>query len=535
MSLIMLLVAIVAYLFYVFWQFKKAFHMLQQNSYVNSRYYKWMKENTGKVYGIGNLIPVLAIGYLYFSKNLLAALAIWAICYGLLFYFRDKSKEKKKLVITDRVKRLFGTAVAVMALIIFLIDYERAASEWAYTLGVMLVLMAISFFAHGFVLLVNSINLPIEKRINNWYYNDAKKRLASMPNLKILGITGSFGKTSTKHFVHTVLTEKFTVLMTPESYNTPMGVTKTIRTMLKPIDEIFIAEMGAKKSGDIKEICDLVSPKIGILTSIGEQHLDTFKTLETVSRTKYELIQSLPEDGLAFMNLDDENIRNLPNLVKPPRAKKVFYYGINSEGLHYWAEDIKLTAKGTVFTVCKYDGSRAEFQTKLLGAHNIYNILAATGVGSELGMDLETIGRGVRKIKPVPHRLELKKTPENITIIDDSFNSNPVGSKMALEVLGQMEGTKKILVTPGMIELGEKEYEYNKQFGKYAAEVCDHVILVGPKRTIPIQDGLKEMQYPQENIYLAKNLNEALTHMRKVVVPGSVVLLENDLPDTYNE
>ncbi len=133
--------------------------------------------------------------------------------------------------------------------------------------------------------------------------NDARRIVQSMRNLLVIGITGSYGKTSVKHFLHTVLAQQFNVLMTPESFNTPMGVTRTVRSSLSPTHDIFIAEMGAKQTGDIKELCDLAQPKMGIITSIGPQHLETFKTLENVQATKFELVESLPADGTAFFEL----------------------------------------------------------------------------------------------------------------------------------------------------------------------------------------------------------------------------------------
>ena len=136
------------------------------------------------------------------------------------------------------------------------------------------------------------------------YINDAKQMLAQMPDLKIIGITGSYGKTSTKHYLNRILSEQFDVLMTPGSFNTPMGVVRTVREMMKPYYYVFIVEMGAKQLGDIKEICDIVHPEIGIVTAVGEQHLESFKSIENVQRTKFELVEALPENGFAVLNDD---------------------------------------------------------------------------------------------------------------------------------------------------------------------------------------------------------------------------------------
>jgi UDP-N-acetylmuramoyl-tripeptide--D-alanyl-D-alanine ligase len=271
-------------------------------------------------------------------------------------------------------------------------------------------------------------------------------------------------------------------------------------------------------------------PKYGVLTSIGPQHLESFKTIENVKKAKFELIASLREDGVGFENIDDENIKTLPE----PNCK-VVSYGIEDSKAKFRAENIKFNSRGSSFEVVKPDGTRANFQTKLLGRHNIYNILSGVAIASELGMDLETISYAVKDLDAVEHRLQIKQMANGVTQIDDAYNSNPVGSKMALEVLAQMDGEKKIMITPGMIELGDQEYELNKAFGEYAAAACDYIILVGEKQTLPIQEGLRGKDFPEDKIFVALNIDEAFRHLNTIAIPGSVVLIENDLTDDYNE
>jgi UDP-N-acetylmuramoyl-tripeptide--D-alanyl-D-alanine ligase len=395
-----------------------------------------------------------------------------------------------------------------------------------------LILVALNIFVILATLLCNTLNKPFEDAINLYYYKDAQKKIKEMKSLIVIGVTGSYGKTSTKHVLHKILSKRFNVLMTPESYNTTMGNIKTIRMNLKPTHEIYISEMGAKNIGDVEEICDLVSPNFGVLTSIGPQHLESFKTIENVKKAKFELIEAVPEAGVGFMNIDDENIQTLPS----PKCR-VVSYGIDNLKADFRAENIKFSSRGASFQVVKPDGSRAEFQTKLLGKHNIYNILSGVALATELGMELDTIAYAVRDLEAVEHRLQLKPMVlgNGVTMIDDAYNSNPVGSKMALEVLSQMDSNKKIMVTPGMIELGEQEYELNKAFGTYAADACDYVILVGTKQTKPIQEGLKEKNFDESKLFVVPNLDEAFKQLRTIASEGSVVLFENDLTDDYNE
>ena len=504
--------------------------MLQLNSYINERYFLWVRRNPLKALNPLDLVPLIGVFLIYLGMDYIGLISIIVICIILMF-IKKKPEVKKKFVFTKRVNRLVFTLVLLYSLVIIAeLYYLNWNDDVNHLALVCLILVLINLFTFVITLLCNTINKPFEDAINVYYYKDAQKMIQEMSNLTVIGITGSYGKTSTKNIINKILSKKFNVLMTPESYNTTMGNVLTIRTILKPTHEIFIAEMGARNIGDVQEICELVKPKYGVLTSIGPQHLETFKTIENVKKAKFELIDSLPEDGIGFENFDDENIQDLPQ----PKCK-VIGYGIDSDKAIYKAENIQYNSRGSSFEVIKPDGTKAKFVTKLLGNHNIYNILSGVAIASELGMDIETISYAVKDLDPVEHRLQLKNMPNGITIIDDAYNSNPVGSKKALEVLANMDGKKKILVTPGMIELGEKEYELNKAFGTYAAEECDYIILVGNKQTRPIQDGLKESNFSESNYFVASNLKEAMEHLNTVTSEGSVVLFENDLTDDYNE
>ena len=297
---------------------------------------------------------------------------------------------------------------------------------------------------------------------------------------------------------------------------------------------------GLTNVGDIRELCNLASPQIGILTAVGPQHLERFKSIENIAKTKYELIESLPPDGLAVFNCDNEICAGLADKREHDGnpvhryATEPFPVASASKRAELTATNIQHTDEGLTFTIHTSVGT-TEIRTQLLGRHNVSNILAATAVATECGMTLEEIRVAIANVAPVPHRLQLTASEGNVTIIDDSFNANPVGAKAALEVLTEIQGGKKVLVTPGMVELGEREYEENKRLGEHAADVCDLVILVGPRRTTPILDGLKAAQYPNQQIIVALNLEEVKQHLATQVQAGDVVLFENDLPDNYNE
>ena len=373
------------------------------------------------------------------------------------------------------------------------------------------------------------INQPLENLVYLYYKSKATKKLKEM-NIPVVGITGSYGKTSTKNIVNDILNVKLNSFATPKSFNTPYGLINAINNYLDKFNNIFIAEMGAFKIGEIRDNCKLVNPKYGIITTIGEAHLETFGSRENIMKGKFELIESLPNDGLAILNGDDPyqlkyEIKNNCN---------VKWIGIDNKDVDLYATNIELSSKGTSFDcVFKGDKTKYKFHTKLLGKHNIYNILDGILLGHELGLTIDELKRGVSSIKTIEHRLELKKYG-NINIIDDAYNSNPLGSKRAVEVLGLMEGTK-IIVTPGMIELGEKQYELNHKFGEYISEVCDYVILIGKNQTKPIYDGLIDKNYDKKKIFILNDVREAFTLMNKLAKGNTYVLLENDLPDLFNE
>jgi len=409
------------------------------------------------------------------------------------------------------------SAAVFYALLIFLLLFLAYKFDFSVFYA-LLFLFPLSLFLP---IIANIINAPFEKLNNLRYINDAKRIINSHKNLITIGITGSYGKTSTKFFLHKLLSVKYNTLMTPESFNTTLGVVKTIRNDLKATHEIFICEMGLKWLGDIKEICEIVKPKHSMLTSIGPQHLETMKTLENIINEKFEIVNCIDsENGMVFLNYDNEFIANRKldkNLIK---------YGLVEGDKDYRASDISVSEKGSCFTV-----NGVNFETRLLGSHNVQNITGAIACANKLGIELKDLFLPVKRLEPVPHRLQIINKGTDI-IIDDAFNSNPVGANAALDVLKMFSGMR-ILVTPGMIELGEKEFELNKAFGFHAGECCDYAVLIGEKQAVPIKEGLLENSFPEEKIKVFKTLNEGLEFVYGINSEQKVILLENDLPDNY--
>lgn len=494
--------------------------MLQLEHYYTDRYVKWMKENLQITFNIKKTALLLISSIVFGLGFIKAGYIITIISYITLILLFQKNKEKKPFVKTARVKRQYLTYLIIAIILIGMVNVFNDV----YSIIVLNILAMISYCL---VYAVATINKPFENAINKKFCKKAQKKLNDIPNFKVVGITGSYGKTSTKYIVNTILSQKYNSLMTPESYNTTMGVVRTVNEKLKPTHNLFVCEMGAKYIGDVKEICDIVEPDYGILTAIGPQHLDTFKTIENVAKAKLELLDSLPEKtGIAFVNWEDENIR------KAKLPKNTVKYGL-SQKADYYADNVTISEKGSGFDVVMPDGRRISAKTKLLGRLNILNIVCGVAVADKLGLTEEQIKMGIKFIKPVEHRLELRPNPNGSIIIDDSYNSNVRGADMALEVLGTFKDKQRILITPGIVELGEKSYEINKALGKEATKHSDFIILVGEKQAGPILDGIKETKFPENKTMVAKNLDEAIKKMYELMDSNTVVLLENDLPDNY--
>jgi UDP-N-acetylmuramoyl-tripeptide--D-alanyl-D-alanine ligase len=276
-----------------------------------------------------------------------------------------------------------------------------------------------------------------------------------------------------------------------------------------------------------------VQPSIGILTAIGPQHLERFKTIENVQATKYELVEALPSAGVAIFNNDDPRCRLLADRTTHVRVMR---YGLDTDGqgLDLWAEHMIMGPEGLAFTLAGKDGKRIDVRTVLLGRHNVLNILAAACAAMAVGIPLADIAGAIQDLPSVPHRLQLIDNGSGVTVIDDSYNSNPIGAMEALDVLGSFTHGQRILVTPGMVELGTLEAQLNEELGAKAAEVCDYVLLVGVERTKPLVAGLQRKNFPQEKIRVVRDLKGATIVLPTIVGLGDTVLFENDLPDLYS-
>ncbi|MBQ7623813.1 MAG: UDP-N-acetylmuramoyl-tripeptide--D-alanyl-D-alanine ligase, partial [Clostridia bacterium] len=426
---------------------------------------------------------------------------------------------KKPLVFTPRVRRLL--------ILSFILSAALCAT--AYFVGNIffsIFIPLVILFAPYLLVIWGSVAAPFEKALSDGFVKDARRILKESPSLKVIGVTGSYGKTSTKYFLKELLSVKYRVFMTPGNYNTTLGVTRAVREGLKPYHEIFICEMGARHLGDVREICELVFPETGVITSVGPQHLETFGSLDNVLRGKLELFDAVKERGAAIINADSAPLRKaLPSLT----GNEIITCG---EGGDIEAVNIKTTADGTSFDLKTPDGETVSFETRLLGKANVQDLTLAIACAARYGIASRELTPAVRALKSVPHRLELTRRP-GLSIIDDAYNSNPEGARVALDTLSSFEGVR-ILITPGLIELGAEEDRQNELLGEYAAARCDYALLVGATNSERIKRGLLRASFPEEKIRVLKDFSEAYSAACGMRGDPKLALLLNDLPDNYS-
>ena len=524
------LIPIIVYFIYLLVKLNKTFQSLQQNRYNRgNKYIKYINSHLSKIYLNVELlfIPLYFICiFLDFDVAYIIA-SIYLILLGIKIYNIKVEQKKLPLKYTHRIIRLHITTILLYVFITY-ISYYYLIDEYSILIG--LILWLFMYIDHYMVVIANYINAPLEKLVGLYYIKKATNKLKTLNNLKVIGVTGSYGKTSSKNILADILNIKYNAFATPKNFNTPFGLTMTINDHLDKFNDYFIAEMGACKSGEIKELCDMVHPTYGILTKVGVAHLETFGSEENIQKTKFELIESLPKDGIGVLNIDDPKQVSYKGNIKC----KIIWIGIDNKEADIYAHDIKLSSSGTSFKVrFKDDKKDYEFTTKLLGKANIYNILAGLALANSFGITKEQLVQGVKKIQPVEHRLNLKKWYD-MYLIDDAYNANPDGCKMALDVLKMMPG-KKIVISSGMIELGNLSSKLHYELGEYMAKTTDEVILIGKEQTKDIYNGLKDKKYDMNKVHILNNIMDAFNLVHTLKEKDTYILLQSDLPDIFNE
>lgn len=455
----------------------------------------------------------------------------------------DEGEIKKKFVRTQRATRLLAAAFAVAAvMLLILAAVASAVGDSIEVARVPLVALAglLVFLAAPLSLVAGNILLiPVEEVFRQHFIRRAKRVMAEVKP-KVIGITGSYGKTTTKNYLRDILGGRYKVYATPKSFNTLMGICRAINDDVADdySIEYFISEMGAYVPGEIERICELTPPDISIVIEVGPQHLERFGSLENVAIAKYEIIKGLKPEGLGIFNVDNPYIQQMYARGYPAKriavSTKLPPETTGPETARFIASNITRTLNGLSFAVTDtLTGDNEFFSTSLVGEHNVLNILLAAAVAVHEGMLLQDIAQRVRLLQPAESRLVRQVTEAGITIINDAYSANPVGMVSALQVLGLHSGGRRLLITPGMVELGDLHEPENRRLGELAAQYATDIILIGAKQTAPIQSGLQAANFPPKRLHVMETLSEAVAWYRQNLTAGDTVLFLNDLPDTY--
>lgn len=438
-------------------------------------------------------------------------------------------ESKKPLAPTKRVKRILGlTAVLQITLLHAILAVSSNTYPHAIPVFCLLCLLWIQA-TPLFLAAANGLLWPLERSIQHAFLNEARKKLYNY-NPYTIGITGSYGKTSIKHILDHILTSQTHTLATPGSVNTQMGITRIVRERLKKEHQYFIVEMGAYGIGSIKTLCDLTPPRAALVTAVGLAHYERFKSVETVKTAKAELVDALPKDGFAVLNGDDPNVRAMAEITEA----SIGFYGRNTHAgsLHCRLVSDTLTPNGMECTL-NYENRDYTFTLPLYGRHQALNAAGAFLLACRLGTAPVSAIAALQTVPPINHRLVVQKSLDGIIMIDDAYNSNPEGFKNALEVLEILPGKPKVLVTPGMVELGERMNAEHENLAPLAARCSDIICLVAAHRISAFREALLQIGFPVENLYTFATLNEARSWLRENITSGGVILFENDLPDLY--
>ena len=530
----MIVIALVSSVLMIFVGYK-LLQMLQLTGYKLNGFVRWLKETKYSYISRLFMLSFLSIASMLMTNVLLAdffVVQVLSYC-SILFYLLFSSlfivnlftvKQKTPLKYTKRMTRLVVVFFLLTASLSVGLGYLGLLFIPYLSFGIIGI---VPLFLPLIVYAAYYITLPLEKLISNRYIKKAKEKLASRENLVVVGITGSYGKTTVKNILKTILSEKYNVCATPASFNTPHGLSKTILANLDDSHDVLIAEMGAKQVGDIKDLAEMVKPQYALITGVGNQHYLTFGSFEKILNTKAELAHYVADNGgKLYVNVDNDSTKELAKMFKDSICVST-----KKGKFDLVAKDIKTGNDGVEFELV-YGDKLKKCKTVLLGEHNVSNILLAARVAIDMGLSLDQIAKGIKNISVIPHRLELVKTMAPYAIIDDAYNSSVEGSKAALDVISQYSG-KKIVITPGLVELGTEQYKCNFNFGCDMAKVCDLVIIDSALNYKAISDGLIESGFDQEKIIQVVTLKQGVDLLKTVAGKGDVVLFENDLPDNY--
>ncbi len=518
---------------------RRFLHILQLEEYLTRQYLWWLQDHPDRYLRLPFLVPavgglVLGIWLAGFASESVAVVgsAVW-LATGLSMLglqYRSGSKAKKPLVMTARARRIFviaivlGVGIVALGLGFGLLQGTRDG----LVLGIFGATLVAVLPGH-LVLLANLALWPFEERSRRRFQSMAAAKLQEQ-RPRIIAITGSAGKTTTKELVAHLLSARYRVLKTPASFNTPLGIARTVNDSLQG-QEYFVVEMGAYRRGEIEKLCRLVGgTDVSAITTVNAQHLERFGSLEATAAAKWEIVEGLKPGGTAVLNFD---VAAIEERASAYGGIGLISFGVESVEAELRGSNIVETDNGIELYV-SFGGETAHVVTQLLARHNATNVLAAIGVGLSCGLELGYMAAAIRQFRPPEHRLQPMEA-NGITVLDDAYNANPEGIIGAIEVLGRYAPRRRVLVTPGLIEMGRAKAEYHTRIGRAAAANVDVAFLVGPKQTSDIRQAMLEASFPEGSLHVTRSLDEAREALGRMGAAGDVVLYANDLPDQFDE
>lgn len=434
-----------------------------------------------------------------------------------------RTSGKITLKMTWRATRIAAVAavVAVVAWIAW-VAMDGPSLRAVYVAGLLsLVLLPVV------LVLANGLLAPYERSAQATYRREATELLSRVRPF-VVGITGSYGKSSTKAMLAHLLQFRAPTLAATGSINTVMGLTRHIREHLVLGHEFMVVEMGAYGIGSIRRLCDFTPPQAAIVTAVGDMHLERFGSLENIFVAKSELARALPDGGLLVVNADSPNALRMARTV--PNRRALLYGEASTEDLDTRLAQVRFTKDGTSF-VLRTRTADYVCQTPIHGRPIVHNLAGAFTLAVALGVDPAVAVAAFRTIRPVSNRLEVVED-RGITWIRDAYNANQHGFRAALEVAAALPASKRVLVTPGVIELGASQAAVNQALSREAAAVCDHTLVVADANRAAFVDGHAAAGRSDRLVAVASR-TEAFRWIAEHVKPGDLVMLENDLPDLY--
>lgn len=423
---------------------------------------------------------------------------------------------RKPLKFTLKIKLIEALSSLLILFVAFFISNNF--NDNLTRMSTLVLLFALGLYiSYIFLIIINVLLLPIDFFTKEFLVFSAKNKIKKLSNLKIIGVAGSYGKTGMKDLITTVLEEKYQVIKTPESVNTPVGIARTILSHVNEKTEILVVEIGEYYPGDIKNICLIAPPHIGVITGINEAHFERLKSIDNSVKTIFEIAQNMKPDGILLLNGKDQVVKN--NYKKFVKNQEIYFY--SSKGKIEFNED----APGYIYQ---------KIFLPILGKYNLDKIDGVIYLANKLGLTDQEIENGLKKIKTPAHRLQpILNREKNILVIDDSYNGNPDGVEEAIITLSLFKKRRKIFITPGLVEMGNKSKEVHQRIGKRLNDVVDLVILVKNSVTPNIEGGLIKAGFDKKNIIWFSSMMEAQNNLGSILKSGDVVLFQNDWPDNY--